>query len=125
LTEQKLKALLVKLSGVSDFTLELLPKFSKSYWGRYFTVRKIIRLYGLDEDGNWYPDDDLIREGTHELAHHMQYHHIEGWFPVKGIMHDPQFYELHKAFLDKAFGRNVPVIYSPIVERIVASRKES
>lgn len=123
MTEQELYDLLVELSGVNDFTLELLPKYSKSYWGRYFTRRKIIRLYALDEEGQTYPNDILIREATHELAHHMQYHHIPGWHKIDGIMHDPLFYELHKAFLDKAFGRNVPVQYNPIVERIVASRK--
>mgnify|MGYP006976783492 CR=1 len=123
MNEAELKELLVKLSGVRDFKLELLPKYSKSYWGRYFVVRKIIRLYALDENGEQYPDDILIREATHELAHHMQYHHIPGWKPKKGVMHDSLFHELHKAFLDKAFGRKVTVKYSPIVERIVASRK--
>ncbi|MMZ55969.1 hypothetical protein D1872_178450 [compost metagenome] len=123
MNQQDLMDLLVELSGISDFQLELKQTYSKCYWGRYFINRKLIRIYALDEDGTQFPDDILIREATHELAHHIQFYHVPGWERQKGIVHDEQFYEIHKALMDKAFGRNVPVKYSPIVERIVASRK--
>lgn len=123
MNQTQLQDKLIELSGVNDFILELKPSYSKLFWGRYFIWRKIIRLYALDEHGNQYPDDILMREATHELVHHMQYYHIAGWEPTPKQPHDEQFYELHKAFLDKVFDREVPVKYSPVVERIVASRK--
>lgn len=107
MTEESLYQKLVEISGVTDFHLELKPSYSKWYWGKYFTKRCVIRLYALDEYGNQYPDEDLIREGLHELTHHIQYHHIPFWKRKKGVMHDAEFWELFRAMQEVAFGKIV------------------
>ena len=103
LTEEKLYNILVEVSGVSDFHLELKPVYSKTYWGRYFPKKSLIRLYALKECGEQYPDEDLIREGLHELTHHIQYHHVPFWTRKKGVMHDYDFWELYNRMLKSYF----------------------
>lgn len=123
MTEQELYSYLSKISGVDDFDVQF-SGHSISFWGRYFIHRKLIRLYVLDENGKQYDDEILIREGLHELTHHIQYHHVPGWERVFGVMHDDSFYTMFKSFLDKAFNRKVPVVKQ--LEnggRLVASKK--
>ena len=98
---------LVSISGVSDFHLDLRQSYSKSYWGRYYPDRKLIRLYALDEDGNVYPDEVLLREGLHELTHHIQYHHVPFWKRERGVMHDSSFYFIYRGMQKDAFGKVV------------------
>ena len=105
MTEEELYIKLVNISEVSDFHLELKPIYSKSYWGRYFPDRKLIRLYALDENGEQYPDEDLIREGLHELTHHIQYHHVPFWRRERGVMHDNAFHYIFRGMQKVAFGR--------------------
>ena len=101
MTQEELYRLLVELSDVEDFVLELKPLYSKSYWGRYFPERKLIRLYALDEDGNQFPDRILIREGLHELTHHIQYNHIPYWRRKRGVMHDDEFWDIYRGMLTR------------------------
>jgi hypothetical protein len=101
--QESLYRKLVEISDVDDFVLELKPIYSVSYWGRYFPDRKLIRLYILDEDGEVFPDEILIKEGLHELTHHIQYNHIPFWKRVKGVMHDEEFWNIYKGMLHKAF----------------------
>jgi hypothetical protein len=108
MNEEELYYYLVDITGISDFVLELKPVYSKSFWGRYFPARKLIRLYQLDEEGKALPDTILVKEALHEVAHHVQYYHVPGWTRKAGIMHDSQFWEIYRGFLDKAFDRHVP-----------------
>ena len=107
MTEEQLYSILVEISGVSDFHLELKQTYSKSYWGRYFPQRRLIRLYALQEDGNQYPREDLIREGLHELTHHIQYHHVPFWERKKGVMHDEDFWIMFKGMYFDHFGEEL------------------
>lgn len=107
MNESELYQKLVEISGVDDFILELKPIHSSAYWGRYFPDRKLIRLYVLDENGEYYPESVLLKEGLHELTHHIQYHHIPFWKRQKGVMHDDMFWEIYRGMLAKAF--NLPL----------------
>ena len=104
--ELKLYQKLVEISGVDDFILELKFVHSSTYWGRYFPERRLIRLYVLDENGEPYSESVLLKEGLHELTHHIQYHHIPFWKRQKGVMHDDMFWEIYRGMLAKAF--NLP-----------------
>jgi hypothetical protein len=108
---------LVEISDVDDFVLELKPTHSSSYWGRYFPDRKLIRLYQLDEYDQPYPDSVLIKEGLHELTHHIQYVHIPFWKREKGVMHDSEFWEIFKGMLHKAF-KNEQMIHAFMIEEM-------
>lgn len=94
---------LVEISEVDDFVLELKSIHSSAYWGRYYPDRKLIRLYLLNEEGKPYPEAVLMKEGLHELTHHIQYHHIPFWKRIKGIMHDDMFWSIYRGMLSKAF----------------------
>jgi hypothetical protein len=107
MTQEELYRKLVDISDVDDFILELKPIHSKSYWGRYFPARKLIRLYALDEDGEQYDDSILIKEGLHELTHHIQYTHIPFWERKYGTMHDEDFWEIFRGMLNKAFNKTL------------------
>lgn len=109
MTEKRLYLTLIAISGVSDFELELKPTHSKKYWGRYFPQRRLIRLYALNEDGEQYSNEDLVREGLHELTHHIQYHHIPFWERKRGIMHDSDFWMMYKSMYKTHFGKELAV----------------
>jgi len=98
---------LVEISDVEDFVLELKPIHSSAYWGRYYPDRKLIRLYLLDENGEAYPESILLKEGLHELTHHIQYYHIPFWKRLKGVMHDEMFWEIYRGMLGKAFNHTL------------------
>lgn len=110
MSEERLYLTLIAISGVSDFELELKPSHSKRYWGRYYPNISLIRLYALDEVGNQLPDEDLIREGLHELTHHIQYHHIPFWERKKGIMHDSDFWMMFKGMYESHFGKELDAV---------------
>lgn len=110
MNEQELYRKIAKISGVSDFHLELKPVYSKSYWGRYYPDRKLIRLYALEEDGTQIPDEILIREGLHEVTHHIQYHHVPFWERKKGVMHDESFWKIFEEMFSGYFGKKLEVI---------------
>lgn len=103
MNQEELYRKLVEISDVDDFVLELKPTHSKCYWGRYYPARKLIRLYALDENGEQYDESILIKEGLHELTHHIQYNHIPFWERKRGVMHDSEFWEIFKGMLHKAF----------------------
>ena len=117
MTKEELYRRLVDISDVDDFLLELKPTNSKCYWGRYFPSRKLIRLYALDEVGNMYPEEVLIREGLHELAHHIQHHHVPYWTRKAGVMHDSEFILLYRNMLTLAFPKRD-------IEEVLAMGKE-
>jgi hypothetical protein len=101
--QEQLYHKLAEISDVDDFVLELKPIHSKAYWGRYFPARKLIRLYALDENGEQYDEAILLKEGLHELTHHIQYNHIPFWERKHGVMHDEMFWEIYKGMMNKAF----------------------
>ena len=122
--QEELQEHLVAISGIDDFELDLKPKYSESYWGRYYPNRKRIVIYQLDEDGEEYDESTLLKESLHELTHHIQYNHVEGWERKSGVMHDNQFYEIFKQLLDIAFDREMTIhLTNSGSDRIVASRK--
>lgn len=106
MNQEELYRLLVEITDVEDFVLELKQSHSSTYWGRYFVDRKLIRLYALDENGEPYPDEILIREGLHEITHHIQHNHIPFWKRKKGIMHDSMFWEIYHGMLKQVFGED-------------------
>lgn len=102
MNQEQLYRKLVDISDVDDFVLELKPIYSSTYWGRYFPQRKLIRLYALDEYGRQFDDEILIREGIHELTHHIQHHHIPYWRRIKGVMHDAEFFNIYNGMMSRA-----------------------
>ncbi len=99
----KLLFILREISGLNDFFIELRESYSKSYWGRYYVAKKLIVVFTLDENGEYLPEKDIIRTVTHELTHHIQWHHTPGWERRKGVMHDAGFKKLHKQLLDRFY----------------------
>ena len=104
MNRDKLFQILVEVSGVDDFELDLTETYSSSYWGRYFPKKSLVRLYGRNEDGSKVADDILIREGLHEVTHHIQYHHLPFWERRKGVMHDSLFWYTFNKMKEQYFG---------------------
>jgi hypothetical protein len=101
MNSQFIKDELVKLTGVNDFEVELVPKYSKRYWARYFPWERKIRIFALDVNEKPLPENKIMREAIHEMTHHMQYYHTPGWFRMPGIMHDFDFKRRYKRYLLK------------------------
>lgn len=99
--QEELYRRMVEISDVEDFVLELLPTYSKSYYGRYFPNRKLIRIYALNTYGDFYSDEFLLETALHELSHHIQYYHIPFWKRKAGVMHDDEFWNIFKGMMRK------------------------
>lgn len=107
MTEDKLRRKFVSLTGLNDFVVIFKKEFNEDKWGEYLIDHKVILLYVLDEEGNEYEDDILEVEGIHELAHHIQYHHTEGFAPTKRTEHGSVF--------RKTFTRLLKIYYNGVV----------
>ena len=91
----KIVRILRNLTGLMDFTVEFKEHYSTRYWGFYLTRTKTIRLYILDEEGEYVDEEIILREALHELTHHIQWYHTPGWIRKPGIAHDKEFKRIH------------------------------
>ncbi|AEZ50570.1 hypothetical protein F400_gp123 [Bacillus phage BCD7] len=98
MTEQELYNKLLKISDIGDFHLEFWGH-SEDYWARYYVNKRLIVIYDRDENGDQYDESVLIREGLHELTHHIQHCYIPFWkrLAEDGKEHDSMFWELFRA----------------------------
>jgi hypothetical protein len=108
MTEKELMTKLFIATGATDFLVIFKREFSSKDWGEYFKQNKVAVLYVLDEDGNMYEDETLIRVACHEVAHHMQYHYTEGYVPKKGKEHDKVFKLQFAKILNSYYNGRVP-----------------
>jgi hypothetical protein len=119
--QHSVEQILKQVSGLQDFEVEVKPTFSKRYWAKYYPLQSLVRIYGLNENGEYYPLNILIREGLHEVAHHIQWYHTPGWRRVKGVVHDAVFKEVFADLLNRYNGGELPDI---INSKSVASVKK-
>lgn len=96
----ELQAILEQLCGLSDFVVVFADSCDSKLWAEYLPDHKILLIYNLDEEGNRYPDERLILEGIHELAHHIQHYHVDY---VIEHYHDSVFYEVFEILLNKRY----------------------
>lgn len=91
-----------------DFSL-VLKNYSKTYCGRYDPNTSTIILY-IYEDSlctRLVPYCGLLRTAIHEAVHHYQWRHDINFKRVKGVMHNADFYELERHWIDKASHLNL------------------
>jgi hypothetical protein len=108
ITEKELMTKLYMATGATDFLIIFKREFSSKDWGEYFKRNKVAVLYVLDENGQEYDDETLIRVGCHEVAHHMQYHYTDDYTPKRGKEHDKVFKEQFAKILNSYYNGRVP-----------------
>jgi len=89
MTKRELRDKLQNLSGVRDFFIFVLDKYNPKYWGLYYPPVKMIVIYKLKENGKPIGENMLVKTCLHELAHHIQFHHVKN-YKVKS-RHDEMF----------------------------------
>ena len=85
-----------ELLGIpSDFSITVLDEIG-SYWGLYYTVKKLIKSYvaGLSYE-------DAFPHILHESLHHYQHQHQLGFKRSRGVMHDSFFTEMYESKLNE------------------------
>lgn len=93
----------IKVLGLpTDFILDI-RGYSKTYHGRYDIKSSTVIIYPIryKESKLAYNYSKLLRETIHEVIHHYQWKHTE-YKRIKGIMHNPEFYELENWYIRKA-----------------------
>lgn len=85
-----------------DFSLVLKP-YSKTLNGKYNPNTQTVTLYThQDPQGSKIvPYEDLLMTAIHEAVHHIQWCD-DSFVRLKGVMHNPSFYELYYKFRDRA-----------------------
>lgn len=88
---------------VSEVDLYLRP-YSKSFYGRYFPAckgkRPKIYVYPFEHTGDFMSYQTILETTIHEFCHHVQY--ASGHERVRGVMHDPQFWQLYNHYTNRA-----------------------
>ncbi len=106
----EIKDLLIKdLSEVgmpTDFVLEL-RGYSKRYNGTYNPNTKTIVLYANEKNGELREYHLLFLTLLHEATHHYQYNYEDGFMRLKGVMHNPKFYDMLNKAKEKAVQLNI------------------
>ena len=104
---QKLMTDLEKLKlPIDEVTIELRP-FSLTYYGRYFPNKQKIYVYPYDnEEGEFMKYSDILCTVIHEMVHHIQ-HQDPNFKRKRGIMHNPQFWQLYNHFVLRAIDLNI------------------
>ncbi len=109
MTQLELLKEMYLLTGLNDFLIVLSNEYNPQDWGYYYPNNKVIMIYTLNEDGSKIDKDALIRICCHEVAHHIQYHHIKGYKVKDGDEHDENFKEIFAKLLDKYYNGNIPI----------------
>lgn len=90
----------------TDVSIEL-RGYSSNYEGKYDTVKQLIILYHLDEEGSLRDLVELLPILRHECIHHYQWKYDKNFTRVKGIMHNQEFLRLEKFYNFKAERLNI------------------
>ena len=92
---------------ISDVDLCMRP-YSKCYYGNYFPrqegSKRRPRVYVYpyrDRNGCMYSYDLIMDTLIHEMVHHVQYTSPD-FVRLKGVMHNPEFWEIYNRYLFKA-----------------------
>ena len=109
MTQKDLIRKMYHLSGLYDFLIILSNEYNPVDWGEYYPKNKVIVIFTRDEHGRTIDEDSIIRICCHELAHHMQYHHLENYKVESGEEHDQVFKELFANLLNKYYNGEVPI----------------
>lgn len=89
--------------GIDCTSFELLLKpYSKTYLGRYFTLKKrvVVYVYKDKERTTVFNYKDLIDTTIHEVCHHLQWSDPE-YTRVKGVMHNNEFWKLYNSYISR------------------------
>lgn len=98
----------LKRIGMSDYlsTSKLVLRPScKSFYGRYFTSKKLIAVYftpTIEEDTY----SEMFKTMIHEGVHHIQ-HQDPKFIRRKGIMHSVSFWKLYHQFIENAIKEGI------------------
>lgn len=109
MNERDLMLELYSISGCSDALVIFKREHNPNKWGDYFIQNRVIVLYVLNERGEQYSDETLIREGIHELTHHILYHHTKDYAPKDGDEHDIVFKEKFAELISLYYNGLVPM----------------
>lgn len=91
---------------IDEVNIELRP-FSTTYYGRYFPSTQKIYVYPYEnEDGEFMKYSYILCTVIHEMVHHIQ-HQDPNFKRRKGIMHNPQFWQLYNHFVLRAIDLNI------------------
>lgn len=105
MTSRELTRELRRLTGIKDFRLRYRHAYQAERWAEYRPHTKTIIVYTLDKDGERYDPDILLREALHELAHHIQFHHVPFWQYNSLEEHDGGFWDIYQQLMRLAFGK--------------------
>ena len=91
---------------IEEVNIELRP-FSKTYYGRYFPSTQKIYVYPYENEyGEFMKYSDILCTVIHEMVHHIQ-HQDPNFKRRRGIMHNPQFWQLYNHFVLRAIDLNI------------------
>lgn len=108
MTQQELKDRLQDITGFSDFQLTFVNVYHPNNYGDYFLEDNHIMLYILDRDGSQLAREVLEREALHEMAHHLQIRHTQGYRLRSSTAHGRTFKRQFTKLLKKYYNNRVP-----------------
>lgn len=87
--------------------------YSKTFYGRYFPVydenviKPKIHLYPFSNNsGSLLSYSTIFSTAVHEFCHHIQFSN-KNYQRVRGVMHNPNFWEIYNSFINKAENENI------------------
>lgn len=108
MNQQELKSKLQSITGHKDFKLTLVNVYHPNNYGDYFLEDNHIMLYTLDREGSQLPKKTLEREALHEMAHHLQIRHTQGYRLRSSTAHGRTFKRQFTKLLKKYYNNKVP-----------------
>lgn len=108
--EQRIRKRIEEITGLDDFVIKLMKHYDHENWGHYYPRLMIIAVYTEHLDGTFMEEDEVVRVVCHEVAHHLQFHHVDGYEVEDGNEHDEVFKELFANLLEKYYDGNVPQV---------------
>jgi predicted SprT family Zn-dependent metalloprotease len=117
MTEVDVQRELIKLSGLSDFLVLFKKEYNPHNWGAYYIQNHVIVIYILNKRRNTYADRIIMRTAIHELAHHIQYFHTEGYYAVDDNKHDKTFCKIFNDLLNTYFDKKIPKYVMNYIKR--------
>lgn len=96
----RLKRDLEKVGLPTDMVITL-KGYSKTYEGRYIPSSREIILYQTTKDGSPISYSQVLDTAIHEAVHHIQWS-TPDFTRYKGVMHDPEFWQMYATYKEKA-----------------------
>lgn len=108
MTRLELMTRMMDITDAVDFLIIFSNECHPDNWGEYYPNHKVIVIFTLDEEGNKLSDREIIKTSCHEMAHHLQFHHLEDYEVVKNEDHDEVFKKVFAKLLHKYYNGNIP-----------------